>query len=311
VKRSEATALVEAALRSGRIVQADHDMRLEQIKGAHTDQEVALVVRDLQTPAQMAATAAAMTTATVSTTTTPTTPAAPQPGQSGQPWPLVNYGPQQGQAAAAAGLAAAKSGGKWVGGIIGLVVLVSVIVPIVGVVIGVVSARDTFDDFDFGEPVNETTYLPGQTPDENGVNVHTVSGIEEMLAGLREETGGTIAFDAVLYPRYAVVSVPEAATGKRYRNYYWDGRTMALQDFKSTTDDPRLDLTQFDPGVMLTLLEDVRGRIDDPNSWYLILGSDATTGQPQISAYSSNEYGEGAYILAAADGTITYESVYE
>src|SRR5690349_17107118 len=121
-------------------------MRLEQIKSAGTDQEIDMVVRDLQSPAQMAMTAAPATATTAG-------------AQPGQPWPLVNYGPQQGQAAAAAADLAnvAKSGGKWIGGIIGLVVLISVIVPIVGVIIGLASAKDTFDEFDFGQPVDETS----------------------------------------------------------------------------------------------------------------------------------------------------------
>jgi hypothetical protein len=296
VNRSQAISLVEAALKSGRIVQADHDMRIDQIKNASTDQEIDIVVRGLQVPG--------------ATTTAATTVGAATP-QAGQPWPLVNYGPQQGEAAAAADLASVtKSSGKWVGGIIGLVVLVSVIVPIVGVVIGLASARDTFDDFDFASPVDETTYLPGQAPGADGVNVHTLSGFEAMLAALEEQTGSTTAFDATLYPRYAVVSVPEAPKGRRYQNYYWDGRSMEPQSFKSTTDDPRLDLAVFDAGIIITLLEDVRGRVEDPTSWYASIGSNVTTGAPQISVYASNEYNEGAYILTTADGTITYESTY-
>lgn len=300
MNRSQANSLVEAALKSGRIVQADHDMRLEQIKTAASDQEVELVVRDLQQAMPAAAAAAGVTPAV---TTAP---------QAAQPWPLVNYGPEQGQAAAAAADLAAvtKSGGKWIGGIIGLVVLISVIVPIVGVIIGLVSAKDTFDDFDFADPVNETTYLPGQEPDENGVNVHTIDGYEEMVGALEEAAGTTEVIDATLYPRYAVVSVYENETGKRYRNYYWDGQTMVLQDYKSTSDDPRVDLRQFDPSIMITLLEDVRGRVEDPTSWYLSLGSDSITGTPQIAAYTSNDYSEGAYVLATPDGTITYESTY-
>jgi hypothetical protein len=241
--------------------------------------------------------------------TTATTTAPPQ---AGQPWPLVNYGPQQGQAAAAAADLAtvAKSGGKWVGGIIGLVVLISAIVPIVGVVIGLMSARDTFDEFDFGQPVDETSYLPGQEPGENGVNVHTLDGYEEMVTALEDTAGTTEVIDATLYPRYAVVSVYENETGKRYRNYYWDGRTMVQQDYKSTSEDPRVDLREFDPSIVITMLEDVRGRVEDPTSWYASLGSDSISGEPQISVYASNDYSEGAYILATADGTITYESTY-
>lgn len=299
MNRSQANALVDAALKSGRIVQADHDMRLAQIKGAASDQDIDMVVRDLQPPVQMPTTTAIPPV---------TTAGAPATGQ--QPWPLVNYGPGQGQAAAAAELTkVATSSGKWIGGIVGLVVVISVIVPIVGVIIGLVSAKDTFDSFgDLTDPVDETTYLPGQPPGENGVNLHTIDGFDDMVAGLEEETGATSVFSAVIYPRYAVVEVPEGPTGKRYRNYYWDGHSMALQDFKSTTDDPRIDLATFDPGTIVTLLEDVRGRIDDPTSWYANIGSSPIDGVPQIGVYASNEYGEGAYVLATADGTVTYES---
>ena len=308
VNRSQANALVDAALKSGRIIQADHDMRLEQIKSAASDQEVDMIVRDLQTPAQMAA-----ASAVPMVSTSPPSVGAPTGSTqaSGQPWPLVNYGPGQGPAPRRADLGqVGKTGGKWIGGIIGLVVLISVIVPIVGVIIGVVSARDTFDDFDFAEPVDETTYLPGQQPGENGVNVHTIEGYDDMVAGLVDETGSYLAFSAVIYPRYAVLGVPEAATGKRYVNYYWDGRSMASQDFKSTTDDPRLDLSELDAGLMINLLEDVRGRIEDPTSWYISIGSGPTDGAPQIAVYASNEYGEGSYVLADKDGNITYESTY-
>ena len=57
VNRSQANALVDAALKSGRIIQADHDMRIAQIKGTANEQDIDMIVRDLQSPAQMAAAA--------------------------------------------------------------------------------------------------------------------------------------------------------------------------------------------------------------------------------------------------------------
>jgi hypothetical protein len=292
--RSQAISLVEAALKSGRIVQADHDMRLDQIKRAASDQEVDLVVRDLQ-PTAMAASAA------------PTVAAGAPPATGQQPWPLVNYGPGQGQSVEISTLAAGA--GKKIGGIIAVVILISVIVPIAGVIIGLVSAKDTFDDINFGQPVDETTYLPGQEPGENGVNVHTVDGFDDLVSALAAKAGSTQVFSATLYPRYAVLQVPEATTGKRYRSYYWDGQSLSDSDSKSTTDDPRIDLTAVDPAVVITLLEEVRSRIEDPNSWYASIDSIATEG-PRISVYASNEYSEGAYLIATLDGTITYESTY-
>jgi len=276
-------------------VQADHDMRIDQIKNAPSEQDIDMIVRDLQPPAM----AVAASTPPRAAGTTP-------PPVAGQPWPLVNYGPGQGQPAEISTLAAGA--GKKIGGIIAIVVLLSVIVPIVGVIIGLVSARDTFDDINFAEPVDETTYLPGQEPGDNGVNVHTVDGYDDMVAALQEVSGSTEVFSAVLYPRYAVLYVPDETTGRRYEYYYWDGNTLAPNDSKSTTDDPRIDLATLDAQVMVDLLDNVRGRVEDPTSWYISI--DGNVEGTQIAAYASNEYGEGAYILATPDGTITYESTY-
>jgi ribosomal protein L12E/L44/L45/RPP1/RPP2 len=292
--RSAAMSLIDAAVKSGRIVQADRDMRADQIKNATTKQDIDIVVRDLQVPVAAVAGAAAAPTAAAGT-----------PGQ--PPWPLVNYGPHQGQSAEVSTLVG--NAGKKIGGIIAVVVLISVVVPIVGVIIGLVTARDTFDDISFGEPVDETTYLPGQEPGENGVNVHTVSGYDDMVLALTDEVGSTRVFSATIYPRYAVLDVPEKETGKRYGSYYWDGRTLDKNDFKSTTDAPRIDLESVDVEVMLALLDDVRGRIEDPTSWYVNISAVPTDG-PRLAVYASNEYGEGAYILATLQGEITYESTY-
>ncbi len=293
--RNHAISLVEAALKSGRIVQADHDMRIDQIKSAAAPQEIDLIVRDLQ-PAVVAAAAPTMSVGA--------------PATAQQPWPTVNYGPTQGHSAQAVDIAQFASGaGKKIGGIIAIVVLLSVVVPIAGVIIGLVSARDTFDDINFGQPVDETTYAPGETPGDNGVNVHTIDGYQELVAALGEESGSAQVFSATIYPRYAVLSVPEEASGRRYESYYWDGRSLVANDIKSTSDSPRIDLSAVQPQVLIDLLVDVRSKVETPTSWYVSIDSVASEG-PRLSAYASNEYGEGAYILATLDGTRTYESTY-
>ena len=49
--RSAAIKIVDDALKSGRIVQADHDMRVSQLKAAQTMQDIDLAVRDLRAAA--------------------------------------------------------------------------------------------------------------------------------------------------------------------------------------------------------------------------------------------------------------------
>ena len=172
-------------------------------------------------------------------------------------------------------------GGKAIGGIIAAIILVAVIVPIVGAVIAFFAARDSFPEFDGIGPTDDTTYLPGQAPGKNGVNVHTVEGYTEMVDALRDETDATFAFSAVLYPRYAVIEVP-TGTNNRYQNFYWNGEELELQDIKGTTDDGQVDLSLVDPQQMVDMLNTVRDRLDNPENWYVIIGDSFGAG-PQIS----------------------------
>jgi len=290
--RSAASKLVEDALKSGRIVQADRDMRLSQLEHAQTMQDIDLVVRDLR---------AAGPTAPPTIAPVPGTPAGQQVGQQ---WPLVNYGPASHEAADVAKVVGRS--GRAIGGIIAAVVLVSVVVPIAGAVIAFVSSRDSFPDFGSIGPTDDTTYAPGEAPGKNGVNVHTVEGYNDMVDALRDKTGQTFAFSAVLYPRYGVLEVP-TGTNDRYEDFYWDGSELTPNDIKGTTTEEQVDLSLVDPQQMIDMLKEVRGRLDAPTSWYVIIG-DYTGGATQISAYASNEFSETSYIVETLDGTVVYDS---
>ena len=295
--RNDAIKTVEQALKSGRIVQADHDMRVEQLRGAQTMQDIDLAVRDLRAPGP----AAPPTIAPMAPTPTG------QPPAGGQSWPLVNYGPGAGAAGVTdVATATGKGGGKAIGGIIAAIILVAVVVPIAGAVIAFFAARDSFPEFEGIGPTDDTTYLPGQEPGKSGVNVHTVDGYTEMVDALRDETDATYAFSAVLYPRYAVLEIP-TGTNNRYQNFYWNGEELELQDIKGTTDDAQVDLSLVDPQQMVDMLNTVRGRLDNPENWYVIIGDSFGSG-PQISAYASNDFSESTSITETLDGTVVYDS---
>jgi hypothetical protein len=294
--RNAAIKTVEQALKSGRIVQADHDMRVAQLRGAQTMQDIDMAVRDLRAPGS-----------TPPPTIAPAPTATGVQPPAGQPWPLVNYGPGGSGATDVAAVAgAAAKGGKAIGGIIAAIILVAVVVPIAGAVIAFVSARDSFPDFGSIGPTDETTYLPGQAPGKSGVNVHTVDGYHEMVDALREETDATYSFTAVLYPRYASIQVP-TGTNNRYQNFYWSGEELELQDIKGTTDATQVDLSLVDPQQVVDMLNTVRDRMDQPESWYVII-SDTSGNGPQISAYASNDFGESTYFTQTLDGTVIYDS---
>jgi hypothetical protein len=298
--RNAAIKTVDQALKSGRIVQADHDMRVQQLESAQTMQDVDLVVRDLRAPGP----AAPPTIAPVAPTAT-----GQQPPAGSQQWPLVNYGPGAGSAGVADVATAVGKGGKAIGGIIAAIILVAVIVPIAGAVIAFFAARDSFPDFGTVGPTDDTTYLPGQAPGEDGVNVHTVDGFNEMVDALRDETDATYTFSAVLYPRYASLQVP-TGTNNRYQNFYWNGEELELQDIKGTTDAGQVDLSVVDPNQIVRMLETVRGRMDNPESWYVVIGDSFGAG-PQISAYASNDFSESTNITETLDGTLIYDSELE
>ena len=239
------------------------------------------------------------------------TPTGQQP-PAGQPWPLVNYGPGAGGAAGGTNVATAVGtsgkGGKAIGGIIAAIIVVAVVVPIAGAVIAFFSARNSFPDFGSIGPTDETTYLPGQAPGKNGVNVHTVDGYNELVDALREETDATYAFGGAL-PALCELQVP-TGTNNRYQNFYWNGEELELQDIKGTTDDGQVDLSLVDPNQIVRMLETVRGRLDNPENWYIIIGDSFGDG-PQISAYASNDFSETTYVIETLDGTLIYDSELE
>jgi hypothetical protein len=300
--RNAAIKQVDEALKSGRIVQADHDMRVDQLRRAQTMQEIDLAVRDLQTPPP----AAPATIAPVAPTPTgQVTPSVIQ-DTSGQPWPLVNYGPGSGGSGVSTVVGSSGKGGKAIGGVIAAIILVSVVVPIAGAIIAFVSARNSFPDFGGLAPTDDTTYLPGQAPGEHGVNLFTVDGYNDLVDAVRDESNGTFVYEAVLYPRYAVVELP-TGTNNRYQNFFWDGEDLQLQDFKGTTDDAQVDLALLDPQQLIDMLETVRGRTDNPDTWYAVY--DDSFGQgPTVTAYASNDFGESTYIQESLDGTVIYDS---
>jgi hypothetical protein len=297
--RSAAIKTVDEALKSGRIVQADHDMRVDQLRGAQTMQDIDLAVRDLRA----APPGAPPTIAPVPPLSTGQQP----PG--GQQWPLINYGPGAGSSGSTEIATAVGKGGKAIGGILAAIILVAVVVPIAGAVIAFVAARDSFPDFGGIAPTDDTTYLPGQAPGKDGVNLHTVDGYNDMVAALRDETDATYAFSAVIYPRYAVLEVP-TGTNNRYQDFYWNGEELELQDIKGTTDDGQVDLSLVDPQQLVDMLNTVRDRMDTPTSWYVVIG-DSFGAEPQISAYASNDFSESTYLIEGLDGTVIYDSELE
>lgn len=138
-------------------------------------------------------------------------------------------------------------------------------------------------------------------------DVLSEEGYQDLLAAVRDETGGSTAFSAVLYPTYAVVELPVDETSQREEYWYWDGEELTNNGTKSTSSFPRTDLAQIDPALVVELVEQVRTKVEEPTSWYAIVRA-PDSDRAVVWAYASNEYNESEYVGARRDGTITYDS---
>jgi hypothetical protein len=270
---------VQAAVASGRIVAADGEMRIEQLRAAQTGTELDIVTRDLL-PDGVA------------------------------PVPQVNYGPQGSGGAAGAGTPSVEALAKAT--TIKIPKIAFLLPAIVGIAVigafaaGIFAFVDSAVETVGGGPGNSQTYAPGVEP-EDGVNVLSARGYTDLLDALRERTGSTESFSAVLYPTYAVVELPVDGTSQRSDRFYWDGRDLESQNSLGTSTEERYDLEEIDPAVMVALLDKVRARVEAPTTWYAVISAPGDD-RAVLTVYATNAYSESAYLQATVDGTITYES---
>ena len=264
--RDAAIQQVEAALKSGRIIQADHDMRIEQLKHAQTQTELRMVVQDLA-------------------------PAAPPPP--------VAYGPpsyptlDQVRAMTESGTKVSKK--------VFVLPLIAVVVFVVGLIGGIVALTNALGD---GTDSGGGGLFGG---DPAPADVLSEQGYADLLGAIEAETGGTVAFSAVMYPTYAVVELPVDTTTNREEYWYWDGHELSRNDSKSTSSWPRMDLATVDATVIVDLVEKVQKNVEDPTSYYAIVRA-PDDDRAVVWAYASNDYSETAYLGARRNGTITYDS---
>ncbi len=168
-----------------------------------------------------------------------------------------------------------------------LLVVVGGVIAVFSIVVDGATGGDTVADGLFGT---------------SKVNVLTVDGINDLVAAVKEETGSTMVFGATIYPGYASVAVPADGSSKREIGYRWDGRDLEATGSKGQSSNRRLDLAQIDAAVVPRLVAKAKAQVEDPNTWYLIVGRDSFDGRGWMAAYANNEFSEGGYILADRNG---------
>jgi hypothetical protein len=174
------------------------------------------------------------------------------------------------------------------------VVFLPVIIGAIAVFRGV---SDTFDEFDSG-------FDPPGFVSEPETEVHSVAGFKEMLDALREETGSTTVFDAVLYPGYAVLRVPADKTSKREHSLYWDGDLRRTG--QGTSRYTRFDLDSIKPRAVVRLLAGpARQLVEDPTTIYALIHAPPDPDDSAwIYAYATNDYRETGYLAAEKNGKV-------
>jgi hypothetical protein len=187
-------------------------------------------------------------------------------------------------------------------GVVGLVISLVVFIPLIfGVIVAIRAISGGWDELKdgMGDP-----FSSAEKPD-----LHSTAGFNDMVGALKAEMGGsTTVFDVVLYPEYAVVSVPADTTSKRYYSYYYDGDLRRTS--QGSTDDTRFDITTIDSNVLVKLLNKAETLVEDPTSVYAIISAPQEFDQGAwFSVYASNSFQESSYFTADKTGKIIQTTV--
>ncbi|MDO9497426.1 MAG: DUF1707 domain-containing protein [Nocardioides sp.] len=291
--RNAAIRAVEAALADGRIVQADRDRRVDQLRSAQTPSELEMITHDLAYREQ-----------TWSTYTPPPEATPPPP-----PPPSVTYGPPQTSSPEVARLFGTKRSSKAPWMLIPVLFIFLVAGSgIFGVLRAIGDSNETFE-FEFDDPAIEFPEYGGPPA---APQLFRARDFNAMRAAIRRETGSTQSFRAVVYPGYASLELPAESAGQRALSYFYDGDLGEPSKGRSTNE--RFDLASINPEVMARLARKAKNTlVEDPTAWYVIIEK---PGPPfdnggWFTAYASNEFGESGYLEATLDGTIVNRSVTE
>lgn len=132
----------------------------------------------------------------------------------------------------------------------------------------------------------------------------TVDGFRNLLEDLKDKSGSTEVFEAVIYPGYARVGIPYEPGDDREISYRWDGSFGT--EIKGTSDEEPFDLADIDPSLFAGMCSTVSTLIDDPGDCYLIIRQPDDTfperAEAWISAYVSNDFSQSAWIAYDLEG---------
>lgn len=280
--RRRAQKLIDTAFAEGRLTSADRALRSQRIEAAHSKGDLATITRDLTEPSS-ARLGSALDSATLSGLRVGTArSAAGKPASTSLPGGMtLDLSKVVGQRV------------KWIVLAVVLAVVGSCVLGLVGMVASVFQASDSGSS----SPTPVTSAEGTATPAVAGL--HTVDGWSALLAAIKEQTGTTSVYDAVVYQEYASLGLDgDGAVDRRlYRNGAWQEGWSARTPVHGSL----VDLGEIDPEVWAGLPERTAQhfQIANPTGTYVLVN--AYTGTPQIMVYVQSE-GGSQYRLYGLDG---------
>lgn len=266
--REAAADVVRAALANDRISEPDHDLRLQRVDQAQTIAELQAITRDLPAVTNAPAPAPQRPTDLVGATrsATPSAQIASRP----------------------------EAGGRT---LVGIIVAVVILV----VLLGVGLAGVLFVGAVGGGSVSEVVVSERAQPSVG--NLTSAGEFDGLVDAVERKTGSTVVFSATVYPRYAVVEVPVAASSQRSYGWYYDGSWQRWTG-RGTARTERFDLADLEGRVVAATLRKAGKLVEDPTSTYVLVGSAGREPGTCLSAYATNDDGETAYVDATCDGRV-------
>lgn len=141
------------------------------------------------------------------------------------------------------------------------------------------------------------------------VDLTSGKGFTRLVREVEAKTGSSTVFNAVIYPSYAVVEVPEDAKSQRSFGWYYNGEWDEWTG-TGTAEEERFELDQINGRTLAALVKEARGLVDKPTTSYVIVNALGRDQGVCMSVYAGNDHAETAYLDARCDGTVvrTYVS---
>lgn len=293
--RRRAQKLIDTAYSEGRLTSADRVLRSQRIDAAHSKGDLATITRDLTAPSSARLGSAIDPTALSGMRVGSTRSAPWKPGRPTVPGGVtIDLSKVIGQRV------------KWVVLAVVLAIVGSCVLGLVGMVASVFQAAD---DSSTGptpatsataetDPLSEGRGAVDAVPPAAGLQ--TADGWSALVAAIKEESGSTSVYDAVVYPEYASLGLD--GDGAVERRLYRGGGWQEGFEARTPVVGSLVDLADIDPELWAELAAATAQhfQIADPTGTYMIVN--AYTGTPQIMVYVQSENGS-QYRVYGLDGS--------